>query len=129
MSPLIQLTSKLITDTKGLYKVEPKDLLTERMETSTPVQSYHDQHSIIDEDTSLSPVTLSGQDTSSGTSVEQDTNQSPTRISGDIKVLEIIPAKSESECLDGRKVLYQTRDLTRALTGHGINPGPAAIQK
>ena len=88
------------------------------METSTPVQSYRAQPPIIDEDASLSPVALSGQDTSGGSSVEQDTN--PTKVSGGVKVLEITPVKSESESLDGKKVLCQTRDLTRALIRQGI---------
>ena len=66
------------------------DVKRVRMDTSTPVQSHRAQPPIIDEDASLSPVTLSDQDISGGTSVEQDIN--PTKVSGEIKVLEITPA-------------------------------------
>ena len=65
------------------------------METSTPVQLYNHQHPIIDEDASMSPVTLSGQDTRGGTPDDKYTNQSRVKISGDVMVLEITPPKSE----------------------------------
>ena len=91
-----------------------------RMESSTQVQSYRHQCPIIDENASLSPVTLSGQDTTSGTLNKRDTSKSPTKILGGVMVLEITPAKSESGRLDGKIVLCQTRDLTRALTGRGM---------
>ena len=42
------------------------------------------------------------------------------QVSGGIKVLEITPARSEPESLEGRKLLCQTRDLTRAMTGRGM---------
>ena len=112
----------LITDTKGPYKLEGDipDSKRTRMETSTQVQSYRHQCPIIDENASLSPVTLSGQDTTSGTLNKRDTSKSPTKILGGVMVLEITPAKSESGRLDGKIVLCQTRDLTRALTGRGM---------
>ena len=41
-------------------------------------------------------------------------------MSGDVNVLEITPAKSESVSLESKKVLCQTRDPTRVLARLGL---------